>query len=314
MSRRLSRVFLWLRYCTEAAVVGMIFLFARSIPLVWASWLGGRIGRTLGPWVPRSRVARDNLRLAFPDKTHAEIETIVRGMWDNLGRAALEYCHLDKLQRLQGGHFVEVVGVEHLHRMRDDGEPGLMFSAHLANWELLGPLAAMSGLALNLVYREPNNPLMGWLFRLRQAADAEMLPKGPDGARRMLRLLQEGCHVAMLVDQKMNDGIAIPFFGRDAMTAPALAQFALRFRCPVLPARIERLGGARFRITVFPPLAFEPSGDRQTDVVAIMTKVNTMLEEWIRERPEQWLWLHRRWPKNLPIVDRRAPLLRDAMD
>jgi len=94
----------------------------------------------------------------------------------------------------------------------------------------------------------------------------------------------------------MNDGIPIPFFGRPAMTAPALAEFALRFDCPVVPARVERLRGARFRITLYPPMDLPRTGDRRADVVAIMTKINAVIEEWVRERPDQWLWLHNRWP------------------
>jgi len=100
----------------------------------------------------------------------------------------------------------------------------------------------------------------------------------------------------MLVDQKMNNGIAVPFFGRPAMTAPALAQLALRFDCPVVPARVVRLNGAHFQLIVYPPLEVAKTGDREHDTLTLMTQVNTMIEGWIRERPEQWLWLHNRWP------------------
>ena len=100
----------------------------------------------------------------------------------------------------------------------------------------------------------------------------------------------------MLVDQKLNDGIAVPFFGRDAMTAPALAQLALKYRCPVVPARLERLDGARFRLTFQPPMELPDTGDREADVFETMRRVNAIFEDWIRARPEQWLWLHRRWP------------------
>jgi KDO2-lipid IV(A) lauroyltransferase len=100
----------------------------------------------------------------------------------------------------------------------------------------------------------------------------------------------------MLADQKMNDGIPVPFFGRPAMTASALAVLALRFDCDVLPARVERLGGAHFRLTVFPPLPLPRSGDHHADVAALMAQVNQTLEEWIRDRPGEWFWLHRRWP------------------
>jgi len=100
----------------------------------------------------------------------------------------------------------------------------------------------------------------------------------------------------MMVDQKMNDGIPVPFFGRDVMTAPALAELALRYDCPVVPARVERLKGAYFRLLIYPPLELVKTGDRQADVAANMAQVNAILEQWIRDTPEQWLWLHNRWP------------------
>lgn len=285
-----------LRYRAEALAVRGVYLAVRALPLDMASAVGGWLGRTFGPRLRRTRVARSNLRSVFPDKSAAEIETIVRGMWDNLGRVAFEYPHLDRFRFFAGDGRIEVLGIERFDAMRDDGQPGIMFSAHLGNWELLGPAAAARGAPLNLVYRAPNNPRLQWLFDLRRSGGARMLPKGADGAKQALKLLKNGAHFAMLVDQKMNDGVPAPFFERNAMTAPALALFAFRFRCPVLPARVERLGGARFRITVLPPMEFEWTGDRHADVLAAMTKVNAVLEQWIRERPEQWLWLHRRWP------------------
>jgi KDO2-lipid IV(A) lauroyltransferase len=124
----------------------------------------------------------------------------------------------------------------------------------------------------------------------------ELIPKGAVAARRAIATLRRGAHLTILADQKMNDGIPVPFFGRPAMTAPALAALALRFDCDVLPARVERLDGAHFRLTVFPPLPLPRSGDAHADAAALMAQVNAILESWIRDRPGQWFWLHRRWP------------------
>lgn len=283
-------------YALQSVALRMLFIAVRCLSLDRASALGGWLGRTFGPMLPRTRIARYNLERAFPEKAPAEIETIIRGMWDNIGRFAFEYPHLDQIRVIDGGDRITVVGAEHVDAAREDGKAGIFFSGHFANWELLGLCAAARGVPLNLVYRAPNNPYLAWLFDLRRSGDAEMLPKGPEGAKRALALLRRGAHLGMLVDQKMNDGIPVPFFGRDAMTAPALAQLALRHRCPVLAARTERLGGARFRITVLPPLTFPNTGDRHADETAAMRQVNALLESWIRDRPEQWLWLHRRWP------------------
>jgi KDO2-lipid IV(A) lauroyltransferase len=122
------------------------------------------------------------------------------------------------------------------------------------------------------------------------------VPKGGLAARRAIEALKEGRHLALLIDQKMNDGIPVPFFGRPAMTAPAVAQLALRFDCAVVPARVERTEGAHFRLVVSPPLEIVRTGDRNADILALMTRINSVLESWIRERPEMWFWLHRRWP------------------
>src|SRR6202012_5753882 len=129
-----------------------------------------------------------------------------------------------------------------------------------------------------------------------RGSDSEFIPKGTIASRRALAALRRGAHLTLLVDQKLNDGIAVPFFGRPAMTAPSLALLALHFDCTVLPARVERLRGAQFRLTIEPPLPLPRRGNRTADAAALMTDVNQTLERWIRERPEQWFWVHRRWP------------------
>ncbi|MGQ9370380.1 lipid A biosynthesis lauroyl acyltransferase [Azospirillum sp. ST 5-10] len=301
MARPRSPVARWLTrtlfHPLEAALaLGFCALF-RALPVDAASALGGWIGRTVGPWLPGTRRARRNLVRAFPEKTPAEVARIIRGMWDNLGRTMAEYPHLDTIVTTGPGGRTEVRGAEHVDALRDDGRAGLMVSGHLANWEVLPMAARERGLALAVVYRAPNNPMVDRLLvRLRGAAAATLLPKGAEGARALVRLLAKGGHAGLLIDQKMNDGIAVPFFGRDAMTAPAAAQLALRFGIPLHPVRTERLGGARFRVTVLPTLDVPATGDRSADVREVMVRLNAQLEAWIRERPEQWLWLHRRWP------------------
>ena len=124
-----------------------------------------------------------------------------------------------------------------------------------------------------------------------------MFPKGAEGGRAALAHLRDGGVLAMLTDQKMNDGIAVPLFGHAAMTASAGAALALRFRAKMHPAHVERLGPARFRVIVEAALPLPDSGDRTADIAALTAAMNACLERWIRARPAEWLWLHRRWPK-----------------
>ncbi len=282
--------------CLEAAALWLGYGLFAGLPLDAASNLGGWIARAIGPRLKVSNVAIHNLGRVFPEKTDAEITAIVRGVWDNLGRVVAELPHIARMGIFDDDRFT-VSGLEHIEHLRDDGAPGLVFTAHFGNWELPALAARQRGLDLSFVYRAANRPTAERLIRLSRRWIADnLIAKGGAGARQSLSVLMAGGHLGILPDQKMNDGIAVPFFGRDAMTAPALARLAHRFDCPVVPLRAERTGGARFHIRFYPPLEIPHSGDRQADVLALMTEVNRIIEGWIRERPEQWLWLHRRWP------------------
>ncbi|HJT07019.1 MAG TPA: lauroyl acyltransferase [Stellaceae bacterium] len=277
-----------------AGLVAVMAVFA-CLPVGVASALGGFLGRGIGPRLRASRVARRNLSRALPTNSAAENERILRAMWDNLGRAVAENPHLRRICAAGSGR-VEVVNGDAIAALLASGRPSLLFGGHFANWEV-GPTTVhrMMGNALLSVYRAANNPWVDWLQR-RGLRTRRAVAKGAQGGRELIRHLRRGGHVAMLVDQKLNDGIAVPFFGRDAMTAPAIARLAQQFDCPIVPVRVERLSGARFRFTVEPSFTVADSGDAAADVQAAMARVNAVIEGWVRARPEQWLWLHRRWP------------------
>jgi Kdo2-lipid IVA lauroyltransferase/acyltransferase len=266
------------------------------LPLDWASAVGGAIARLIGPRLGVSKRARLNIRRALPELADDEIADTIAQMWDNLGRLAAEYPRLRQIRVFEAGGRVETHGFEHMDRAVATGRRMIIFSGHIANWEI-GMLAAVQyGVEVAQIYRAANNPLVDRMITRFRGIGGELIPKGAVAARRAIAVLRRGAHLTMLADQKMNDGIPVPFFGRPAMTSSALASLALRFDCDVLPARVERLGGAHFRLTVFPPLPLPRSGDHHADVAALMARVNQTLEEWIRDRPEEWFWLHRRWP------------------
>jgi KDO2-lipid IV(A) lauroyltransferase len=266
------------------------------LPLDWASAIGGAMARAIGPRLGISKRARLNIGRALPGLSEAEIAEIIAGMWDNLGRVTAEYPHLHEIRVFEPGGRVETHGFEHMDRAVAAGRRMIIFSGHIANWEI-GMLAAVQyGAEVAQIYRAANNPLIDRMIIRFRSIGGELIPKGTVAARRAIAVLRRGAHLTMLADQKMNDGIPVPFFGRPAMTTSALAVLALRFDCDVLPARVERLGRARFRLTVFPPLTLPRSGNHHADVATLMAQVNQILEDWIRDRPEQWFWLHRRWP------------------
>lgn len=282
-----------LRYALETFLVYVFYFVFRLLPVEAASVAGGKIARRIGPHLPSSAVARRNLSFALPDTSAVAHAEIIAGMWENLGRVMAEYPHLHDLRSR-----VEIVGGEYLAAVRGSGKPAIFFGAHLANWEIGTVAARTAGVEMYPVYRRPNNPGVDrLLYRARGAGAMGQIAKGAAGAREMLAVLKNNGSLAVLMDQKLNEGMAVPFFGRDAMTATAVASFALKFNCPLHPVRVERLEGCRFRMTVYPPLPVRRTEDKVQDVKVILTEINRQLENWIRERPEQWLWIHRRWPE-----------------
>ena len=286
-----------LRHVFEALGFAVAIAVLRLLSVDAASNLGGFLGRGIGPRLPVSARARRNLRLVFPDMGAAEIERIVRGMWDNLGRVAAEYPHLLRITEVESGR-VPWVDMDPVLTLRDKSKAGIIAAAHLANWEVLVGAAAQRGIDTTGVVREPNNPLVRPLIdRLRGTAGGGRTPKGTTGAKKAIEVLRSGRVLALLFDQKMNNGIPVPFFGIEAMTVMAPAQLALRFGCPLMAVRTERTGPGRFRITAQGPLIPPGTGNRQEDVARLTAELNRILEGWIRAKPEDWLWLHRRWPE-----------------
>jgi Kdo2-lipid IVA lauroyltransferase/acyltransferase len=283
-------------YRVEAWGAALLLGLLGWLPLDAASAIGGALARLVGPWLGVSNRARRNLRAALPALAAPQIEAILRGMWDNLGRVAAEYPHLRHIRVFETNGRVETRGLEHLDQALAAGRRVILFGGHLGNWEIAALAAGECGLDIAQIYRAANNPLIDRLIARLRGKSGELIPKGAIASRRAVAALRRGGHVSLLADQKLNEGIAVPFFGRPAMTAPALALLALRFDCAVLPARFERLHGAHFRLTLYPPLDLPRSGDRDADVAALMRMVNETLENWIRERPEQWFWVHSRWP------------------
>jgi KDO2-lipid IV(A) lauroyltransferase len=281
-----------LQYRIEAFFLSLAFTAFRILPLDVASFLGGIIGCAVGPFFSAHKTAKKNIAAAFPDLTPRKINRLVDEMWEHLGRIGAEYASLP------GTRLAARVAVEGVENLPKKNEQALFFSGHIGNWELLSPVAFDRGVDLSIVYRHTNNPIVDKMIEaLRTPHSAERIAKGVRGGIKIIGALRRGGTVAMLIDQKQNNGIPVPFFGRDAMTSPAIAEIALKYNVPLIPARIIRTKGANFRSIIYPPLQFEKTGDHKADVLMLMTKMNAVIEGWIRECPEQWFWVHRRWPK-----------------
>ena len=287
-----------LRHYLEYIAAWPVYAVLSRMPVNLVSNILGTIGRNVVPRISLSNRIRDNLRLVWPRISDSEIEKIVRGVCDNFARVNSDYWSLDQIRRDQDNR-IEIVGAEHLVALRDTGKSGILLAGHLGNWEMVTLAARMHDLPLTVVYRPFNNPLIDAYVRdWQRGSGVELIMKGRDGARRLTQVLKGDGHTIMLVDVRMNDGVRIPFLGVEAMTPAAPAALALKYDALLVPVRVERTGPAHFRVTVEEPRSPINTGDRNADIAATMSWVNERFGEWIRARPEQWMWFHRRWGKN----------------
>ncbi|HEY8566106.1 MAG TPA: lipid A biosynthesis lauroyl acyltransferase [Beijerinckiaceae bacterium] len=292
----------------EALMIGLVravFALARLLGVERSSDVGGAIARTLGPLLPAHRKGLRNLRVIFPDKPEAELQAILRGAWDNLGRTGAEYAHLAEIfdydPDAPATGRVEVEGIEHFLALKDDGKPGLIFSAHLANWELPAICAARFGLEATAVFRPPNDAAVARVVHEVRSGTMGGLAAAKQGAAfAMQGVLERGGHLGMLVDQHFTRGVIVDFMGRPALTNPLLGKFARRYECPVHGVRVVRVGRHRFRLDLTPPLDLPRDPDGQINVQGAMQAMTKVVEGWVREHPEQWLWMHRRWRVPVP--------------
>jgi len=263
----------------------------------------GRFMRTLGPKLKEHRIGRTNLAAAFPEKSADEIEAILRGVWDNLGRVAAEFAHIDRLQMfdpdpLEEGDILYTKEVDaRFRRLRCDGKPALVFAAHLANWELPALVAAKFRLDTAVLYRRPNiGAVSDAVIKLRKGSMGNLVPTGLDAPLKLIRMLEAGGHVAMLVDQHYVNGVDVTFFGRRCKANPFIARLARHVDCPIHGTRIIRLPDRhRFRVDLTEAIEAPRDADGKIDIEGTMQAITSVVEGWVREYPEQWLWVHRRW-------------------
>ena len=275
-------------------------LFA-VLPIETASALGGRALRLLGPLLPAHRTALINAKLCFPDLDDDGAQALAMAAWDNLGRLGGEFVHLRELRPFAPDGRVEVRGLEHLQAVRESGKPAVIVTGHFANWEVMAATICLGGLRARVSYRHANNPFIdAHITRMRHAYGVpDLSAKNEAGVREMVLALQKGQSVTFLNDQHFTLGVEAPFFGHMLKTAPGPARLARRFGAPILPVSVTRKPKARFVVTFHPPFAADKNPDKTIAIANTVARINGFLEAQIRAHPQDWFWVHRRWPKAL---------------
>jgi Kdo2-lipid IVA lauroyltransferase/acyltransferase len=299
--------FLKFHHVVEYGFLRVFLGFCMVFGLDRGSALCGWMARTLGPLSPPHKTAIRNMSECMPELSDAEVRTNVMLMWENFGRTMVELPQLHKLLPYREDSRTEVVNGEIADDVLANGKGAIFISGHFANWEMLAPCIRLRGYDLDGVYRSANNPLVNkWTMKLRGPNSfSSQSPKGRAGAKLIVGHIRSGTPVAMLVDQKMNDGIEAPFFDKPSMTAGAAAQMSEKYDCPIVPLHIRRINGVHFRVEFYPPIEIEKSGNKADDILALTTAYNKFLEDRIREVPSQWMWMHNRWTDSKRAEERR---------
>ena len=297
-NKGLLRQLLWL---LDLLLIASLYGFFKLLPVDWASRLGHRFGHWLGPKMSsRSRNIKANLSLALQSRSKAEIDALVPEVWGNAGAVLAEYPNMSRILDPKSGR-VEVVVEEPIPSFEDPGQPVIIVAAHLSNWELIaGTIASRYKIPFVALYSPPANP---WLDKLllasRRQLGCDLMPRD-QSARGLMRALKENRSIALVMDRRTPGGLSVPLFGEDKPTSGLPAKMALKFNCPLVPVKIERLQDARFRVTFCKPLRpREPGGDETTQIMDLTRQINQHFEQWIEVAPEAWFCSKKIWPKDV---------------
>ena len=285
-----------MKHYLEYIIFFLVTRLLKLLPMDKSASLCSFLARKIGPLIGVTKIARRNLENIYQDSI--DVDQTIDDLWDNFGRYIGEFPFINKLSEEELTKRVTFSGLEKIEDLCQNNQPFMLFLGHQANWDIVIRKINNIYPKFGIVYRKANNPLVDKEILSERNNDSNviMITKGPSGARGLVRAIKSKMSIAMLVDQKMNDGIEVPFFGKPAMTAPAIARLALQYNYPIVPCQLIRNGrSSNFEIKIYKPLKIDKTGNTEQDCYNIMKTINQMLEKWIRQHPGQWFWFHNRW-------------------
>ena len=279
-----------IKYFIQFLIISILFFLFKVLGLKLSSRFSKNLFSLLGPFFRSKKIINENILKAFPNLKKNEINKISKTMWENYGRILSEYIFLNEF-RLKDK--VEIKGQEILDRIKKDNERVIFVSGHFNNFELMAMHIEKSGIDLAAIYRPLNNKFLNYFMeKIRKKHICKnQIKKGYAGTRQLLSLFKKGCSIALMIDQRVSEGIKSRFFNHDAFTTTIPAQFVKKFECKVVPIYIERVDDIKFRLTVDAPINF--SKNEKIDTITL--KLNSLLEKMILKNPGQWIWSHNRW-------------------
>ena len=287
-------IFKLIRYAMEMQLIVLLSIYCKLFSIDKTSKQIGLLSGKLGPKLGISKRANQNLMKAIPTLNKRKRSEIVKGMWENLGRTSAEFFNIKTL--IKENSRINIKGREILEANKNNGV--IYVSGHIANWEIIPIAIKEVDHQVGAVFRESNNYFFNkWMIQKRKLITEYQFPKGPSGVKEILNFLKNNGSVAMLVDQKLSNGVKVKFFGQNAMTASTPASLSLKYGYPVIPIRVKRKDNVNFEVEFFNKIEIDRTGDLESDTLTFTKEINSFLEKIITENPEEWFWLHNRWDK-----------------
>jgi KDO2-lipid IV(A) lauroyltransferase len=282
-----------IKYLIQFVFIYSLFIIFKLIGLKLASTLSSKIAILIGPFFRSKNLISSNILKAFPNLSQNEINIISKNMWSNYGRILSEYVFIKDIRKSKIKNIINIEGQEILEKIKEDNKPVIFISGHFNNFELMAMHIEKSGINLAAVYRPLNNIFLNFLMeKIRKKYICKnQIKKGLSGTRELIKCFKNNISVALMIDQRVSQGIKSNFFGQAALTTTIPAQFVKKYNCTIVPVYIERKNNINFKITIHKPLEYK----KDDTIENITLKLNILLEKMIRENPDQWIWSHNRW-------------------
>jgi KDO2-lipid IV(A) lauroyltransferase len=286
------------RFALEARAAAAVQALVRPLPRPWVLALGRALGRLLADLDPRHvRIAAENLRQAFPQWDEARRLRTARAVYAHFGQTLVDILWMADQPKERLLSLIVEEGRENVDRVRAAGKGMVYVTAHFGNWEFYGVAWGWMGEPVGVVVRPLDNPALDARLTAFRTRSGNTVISKRRALQDILRLLRQGAGVAILVDQNVQeqDGIFVEFFGRPAATTTVAAALAVKTGCALVPVHCEARPDGRYTFVYGRPLEWTSSGNREADIARLTQELTTEIETWVRARPEQWLWMHRRW-------------------
>ena len=282
-----------IKYFFQFIFIIIFFSLFKILGLKFSSALGGKIFEIIGPLFRSKKLIHSNIKKAFPDINLKKLNQMTKLMWNNYGRVFAEYMFIKDFRLDKSGSTIKIEGQEILDKIRTEGKPVVFVSGHLSNFELMAMHIEKSGIKLSAIYRPLNNIFLNRIMeRIRKKYICKnQIKKGVGGMKKLISLKKNNYSTALMIDQRVTQGIASNFFNQKALTTTVPAQLVKKYKIPVVPIFIERINDINFNIVVKKPINF----DDKKSIGDITDKLNYVLEQMIIYKPEQWIWSHNRW-------------------